>query len=118
MRKIFVRTIGTLTLTIAIGYASNINQLILNCNNGDLKVCNSLANAYHSGRSVAKDDIKASQLYNKACNGGYADACFSLGIQYYNGNGVKKDQNKADQLYRKACDSGISEACTAISFGR
>jgi hypothetical protein len=120
MKNLFVRTIGVLTLTIAVGYAGdiNVNKLIITCNKGDAKVCCTLGNIYHFGGRVPKDDRKASLFYDKACNAGNADACFSLGVQYYNGNGVKKDQNKADQLYKKACDGGISEACTAVSFGR
>ncbi|MDP2078281.1 MAG: sel1 repeat family protein [Sulfuricurvum sp.] len=78
MKNLFVRTICALTLTIASGYADNINTLTKACNSGNADACFSLGIKYYNGNGVKKDQNKAEQLYKQACKGGISEACIAV----------------------------------------
>jgi len=84
------------------------------CNAGDGEACGAMANLYHLGHGVAKDDSRAADLYTKSCNEGSKVSCVNLGYMYSEGIGVVKDRPRASMIYSKACDAGRAEACDLL----
>ncbi len=77
---------------------------------GDAVAENNLGMLYTSGEDVAKDLVKAAELFKKAADQGYAAAQNNLGVSYENGEGVPKDLVKAAELFKKAADQGYPKA--------
>lgn len=69
-----------------------------------------LGAAYHAGRGVEKDDVKAFGLYRLAAEAGNLGACINLGLMYRNGEGTEKDLVQAEKWFRIAADKGASYA--------
>jgi uncharacterized protein len=66
-----------------------------------------LADRYRTGTGVAKDPVRALELYRSAANKGDADAESWVGDAYENGwGGVRKDWSEALKWYVKAADQG------------
>ena len=72
-----------------------------------------LANAYHEGKGVTKDENEVKRLFGlieaSALNGNVV-AQFCLGFMYDEGLGVVQDYAEAVQWYRKAADQGNAGA--------
>lgn len=66
----------------------------------------SLARAYEHGEGVAKDSVRAAELYCEAARAGDAEAAYSLGWMYANGRGLARDDIRAAALFERAADSG------------
>lgn len=81
------------------------------CDGGDAQACSRLGDIFIDGRGVAKDEIRATQLY---CDSGDGQKCFTLAEMYDSGQGVAKDQNRAVQLYQRACEKGESQSCSHL----
>ncbi|HEY1559079.1 MAG TPA: tetratricopeptide repeat protein [Kofleriaceae bacterium] len=73
--------------------------------------CFYLGLAFDDGDGVAKDPVKARELYGKSCDAGNADSCNNLGVLLNTGRGGAKDHAAALQLFAKACDGGNKDAC-------
>ena len=81
--------------------------------------CNLLAIHYENGHAVAKDEVKATELYKKACDGGDKEsACYNLALNYLDGIGVEQNINKAKEMLDELC-SGIldknKDACDMLA---
>jgi len=86
------------------------------CNAGDGEACGAMANLYHLGHGVEKDDSRAADFYTKSCNEGSKVSCVNLGYMYSKGIGVARDSSRAVSLYTKACDAGLGEACSLLGL--
>lgn len=73
---------------------------------GDPVAATRLAALYQRGRGVAKDPVRAAQLYEQAAQRGNADAQFNLGNMYLLGEGVPQDDDWAFTYYRAAARQG------------
>ncbi len=73
---------------------------------GDPDAQDRLAQAYATGRGVAKDPAKAAVWYRKAADQGNVYAQGLLGLAYKYGAGVAKDGAEAARWYRKAAEQG------------
>lgn len=71
--------------------------------------------AYHYGRDVKKDVVKAHFYYTTACRHGIARGCSNLGVLYRRGLGVKRDDDKAAGHFQDACNNGISLGCANLA---
>ena len=78
--------------------------------------CATLGFLYATGKSVTKDDKKATALYRKSCDLGDAQGCYNAGLMADSGRGTKEDAAKAAADYEKACDLGSSTGCTNLGF--
>ncbi len=78
--------------------------------------CATLGFLYATGKSVTKDDKKATALYRKSCELGDAQGCYNAGLMADSGRGTKEDAAKAAADYEKACDLGSSTGCTNLGF--
>jgi TPR repeat protein len=65
---------------------------------------------------VARDAVRAVQLYKQGCDGGDAQGCGYLGVMYQNGTGVAKEVARAAQLFKQGCESGDAAACTNLGL--
>jgi TPR repeat protein len=62
--------------------------------------------AYEHAEGVAKNYVKAAELYCTATRMGNADAAFNLGWMYANARGLERDDGIAVALFRRAADQG------------
>ena len=60
--------------------------------------------------SVGKDDVKATQWFEKAASQGHLNAQFNLGNAYMNGRGVEQSHERAVYWWRQAADNGSPNA--------
>ncbi|HZR03362.1 MAG TPA: transglycosylase SLT domain-containing protein [Burkholderiales bacterium] len=68
------------------------------------------ARAYEHGEGVAKDPIRAVELYCRAAAQGNADAQYDLGWIYANGRGVMRRETLAASLFELAAEQGHPQA--------
>ena len=68
------------------------------------------ASAYEHGEGVAKDPLRAFELYCEAARLGDADAQFSLGWMYANGRGLTRDDSLASLFFEMAAAQGHAQA--------
>ena len=73
-----------------------------------------LAQMYHHGLHVQRDDQHAYQLYNKAADAGHPYALLEVGHALFTGRGVKKDVDRAFVVYKQSAELGVSEAENSV----
>jgi TPR repeat protein len=82
------------------------------CDEGKADDCRRLAVAFQMGRApIAKDEARATFLFEKGCALGSAMSCLSAGQMYEYEHGVARDSGKAAGYYEKACDAGFAPGC-------
>ncbi len=104
--------------------ATDLDEIKIACDKGDIKTCSILADLYYDGTGAAKQDFKKSfQLHSKICDKGDSSSCRKLGNMYSEGIGVKKNRTKAKKLYKKviklahqSCNNGNAKECLLLSF--
>ncbi|MEM7213905.1 MAG: SEL1-like repeat protein [Pseudomonadota bacterium] len=69
-----------------------------------------LANLYHNGNAVPRNQGRAQELFESAACAGDAWAMYYLGSRYQFGRHVKKDMNLAVDWYEKSAAAGVDEA--------
>jgi uncharacterized protein len=88
------------------------------CEHQSPSACSSAAEGYASGDQVAKDDVKAAELYDKACGGNgktfIASACQTVSSIYERGVGVTVDLRKALLFSAHACEFNELDGCLAL----
>lgn len=73
-----------------------------------------LAQMYHHGLHVQRDDQHAYQLYSKAADLNHPYALLEVGHALFTGRGVKKNVDQAFLLYKQSADCGVSEAENSV----
>jgi hypothetical protein len=73
-----------------------------------------LALQYEHGEGVARDYVRAVQLYCNAANRGDPRAFLNLGWMYANGRGVPQDDGIAVGWWRKSADAGVPQAASLL----
>jgi TPR repeat protein len=86
------------------------------CNRGSGAACAHLAYLYAEGNLVARDHIRALELYTRACNLGDARGCYNVGVNHDMGRGISANHTRAAAAYEDACKAGNSMACTNLGF--
>ena len=87
-----------------------LTKLKTSAKRGDARSQFSLANMYHNGINVTKDDKLAFYWYLQVAEQNYASAQFNVANGYYYGIGVGKDLEQALYWYEKAAQQGHPEA--------
>ncbi|RAZ46367.1 hypothetical protein CHL14416_05905 [Campylobacter hyointestinalis subsp. lawsonii] len=81
--------------------------------------CNLLAIHYENGHAVAKDEVKATELYKKACDGGDKEsACYNLALNYLEGIRTEQNVEKAKEMLGKLCNGILDKnekACDMLA---
>lgn len=72
--------------------------------------------ALEHGEGIAKDPMKAHDLYCDAARGGDAEAMYNLGWMYANGRGVPRDDAVAASLFARAASLGYAHALQMLKF--
>ncbi len=85
------------------------------CNCGN-KNCNSLGWHYYNGKGVARDFVKARELFENACDSRDYRACNNLGDIYHYGKDVVTDYKIAFQLYGRSCHAEVGLACGNLAY--
>ena len=92
-------------------FASKIDELKQECDNGNGQSCFNLGLMYDNDKGVKQDYFKAVTLYQKACGLDIGSGCFNLEVSYYNGKGVRQSNQKALEYWGKACDLKLQSGC-------
>ena len=88
----------------------DISWLTQQADNGNVLAMNNLGVMYRRGNNVAKDSLKAFQLFEKAAQKGSANGMVNLASMYKEGDGITRDLEKAYAWYNLAADrSNIAE---------
>jgi TonB family protein len=103
---------GLLVFALASATESQEQQA---CNSGDMGGCAKLGMKYLNGEGVAKDAVRAAELFKQACDGGSATGCFNLGAVCQFGLGVPKDELRAAALFKQACDGDNMQGCFILA---
>lgn len=74
------------------------------------------ARALEHGEGVARDQLRAAQLYCEAARDGDAEAAYSLGWMYANGRGIARDDMVASALFAVAAQGGHPHALRALAL--
>lgn len=93
----------------------NAADCTVQCGNGHMGSCFSLALMYHMARGVARDMPQAAVLYTRTCAEGDMKACTNLAHIYEQGKGVPKDATRAAALYGRACQGRILRSCHRLA---
>lgn len=93
-----------------------IEEIIAAAEKGDAEAQCALGYCYIFGKSVAQDDKKAFEWYEKAAKQGYARAQVNLGINYHHGVGVAQDAKQAFEWYEKAAKQGYAYGQTGLGY--
>ncbi len=73
------------------------------------------AQGYENGEGVARDPVKAAELYCKAARLGDAEAQFNLGWMYANGRGVERSDATAAFFFHAAAEQGLAQAVRMLA---
>ncbi len=98
------------TVEINFRLLKDINLLLCQADQGDLKAQFELALAFELGRGVPQDYGVAYKWYREAARRGLPGAQNNLAGMYERGNGIAQDYSQAAKWYRKAADGGNIEA--------
>lgn len=93
----------------------SFDAFVVACERGNTRGCTGLGLAYHRGKGVTKDLVKAREYYTRACEKKSGAACNNLGILWHDGEGGGKDPAKALDHYRLGCEYGDGRAC--VNYG-
>lgn len=85
-------------------------------NSGDVKAQFELANRYHSGDGVEKDEKLSFYWYKQVAQKDYANAQFNVANSYYSGQGVEKNMEKAIYWYEKASRQNLIPAIYNLGY--
>ncbi len=83
---------------------------------GKLDLLRNEARAYEHGEGVAKDPLRAANLYCDGARLGDAEAQFSLGWMYANGRGVERNDEMAAYFFKLAAEKGHGQARKMLRF--
>ena len=110
---------STVTETFSDGtvYASEKNNYLRACQNGDGAGCRNLSTLYEKGLGVPKNPEKALYYVERGCQLGYGPACNRAG-NYFDSNdyGVRKNAQKAAEYYMQGCELNHGMSCNNIGF--
>ena len=124
--KVTLPILLLLTSFNAFSQGNNLEQGIYEVNRGEFKAAIAqfrplvaegyapaqyqMALMYQHGHFVAKDAMKALELFQLSAAQNYPDAQFELALLYTEGKFIKKDLNKAFELTNKAAQKGLASA--------
>ena len=74
------------------------------------------ARALEHGEGVARDPVRAAELYCEASRLGDAESQFSMGWMYANGRGIARDQRMASLFFGMAAEQGHEYAKKMLAF--
>lgn len=75
-----------------------------------------VAQMYHHGLHVEKNDSTAFMYYTKAAEQAHPFALLELGHALFAGRGTKKDTEKAFAFYKQAANANVSEAENSVGI--
>jgi len=70
---------------------------------------------YEHGVGVARDPVRAAQLYCRAARYGDAQAQYSLGWMLTNARGIERDDAQAAHLFAAAAEQGMAQASNMLA---
>ena len=68
------------------------------------------AGLYENGQGVAKNELKAFELYQRAAGRGIAEAQFALAQMYFDGRGTVKNNRQGFEYTRRSAEKGLAAA--------
>lgn len=84
------------------------------CDEGDMRACKRLGDAYAYGEGANEITEIAEVLYRQACEGNVAEACEALGNHLFVPGG-RWDVDEIIGSYEKACNLGVLSSCARLA---
>ena len=107
---------SVVSIGVQLGTCTDKAQCEAECDAGSADRCRRLAATYALGDGVAKDETRATSLYELACDKGDPPACVFAGQMHEYAHGVPKDDARATKLYSRACDAGWMPGCYNLAI--
>jgi TPR repeat protein len=107
---------SVITLGVALGTCPDLAFCEAECDAGSADRCRRLAATYAMGKQVAKDETKATALYEQACALKDASACMFAGQMHEFARGVPRDTAKAVEFYQRSCDLAWAPGCYNLAI--
>lgn len=79
------------------------------CIAGKAEACSTVGSFLFEGKSVTKDDVRATHFFERGCTLGDPAGCGALGFMLANGR--RRNVVRAVELYRFACNHDDGPAC-------
>lgn len=95
-------------------YASQKENYLIRCQNGDGQGCRDISTLYEKGFGAAKDMQKALYYVERGCELGHGSSCNRAGNFYDHGYAGVVDKQKAASYYMKGCELNNGTACNNI----
>lgn len=99
-----------------LGACSEASRLNGRCTGGDVAACTQLGEMYATGDRVARNMVRAAEMYEKACSLGAADICNTLGEIYERGQELEGGLTRAEAFFRVACNGGSAPGCLNLGL--
>ena len=110
-------TTSSTTFSTGRVYASEKNNYLQQCQNGNGKGCRDLGTLYELGLGVKKDPLKARYYAQKGCELGSGESCNRAGNLYGNHLfNLPVDDEKASEMYMKGCELNYAVACNNLGL--
>lgn len=108
--QVIQQQLNTPQLNTSLSAEQLLTKLKTSAKRGDARSQFSLANMYHNGINITKDDKLAFYWYLQVAEQNYASAQFNVAHGYYYGIGVGKDLEQALYWYEKSAQQGHPKA--------
>ncbi|MCC6812382.1 MAG: sel1 repeat family protein [Deltaproteobacteria bacterium] len=86
------------------------------CKKGDTPSCVGLGDALMRGDQIARDALKAADLFEEACVKGYTLACTYYGYALHQGAGRPQNDSVAILVFKRGCDQGEVSSCRYLGI--
>ena len=107
---------SVMSIGVTLGTCSDLSLCESECDAGSADRCRRLAATYAVGDGVARDEARATALYEHACAMSDPPACVFAGQMHEYAHGVPKDDAKAARLYESACNTGWAAGCYNLAI--
>jgi TPR repeat protein len=101
---------------VGLGSCEDVTACEAECDAGSADRCRRLAASFAFGQGVAKDEARATALYEHACALGDPPACVFAGQMHEFGHGVPKDVGAAVGPYERACALHWAAGCYNLAI--
>jgi TPR repeat protein len=107
---------SVITLGVEMGACDDLAACASECDAGSSDRCRRMGVSYEFGRGVDRDQVHATELYEKACGMDNSEGCLAAGRMYEFHHGVAKNDTKAVAFYERTCDLHNPVGCANLAI--
>ena len=105
-------TLGTIQTT-------TIEEVVSQCDAGDLKACLNAGRRYRSGMDAPENIDLAVKYFNLSCSGKNREACedlYDIGWNLYRTNKYTRDDPSLLEMFKVSCAGDYGPACSSLGY--